>query len=109
MANSFWNSGLFRLCLSFGIPFLITFLLLVNHEKNIALDDLHRSPQLGQILNGPRDEIESWKMGAALSALMATPAGLLGLSGYGIFLLIGSRRRSKDNAAAEQNRHHEQQ
>lgn len=82
-----------RWCLAFLIPFLIAFALLVNHQKNLALDDLQRSPQLGQIMNQPGEELEAWKMGAKFTAVLATPVGLLGVFVYGSYLLISKLRR----------------
>ncbi len=91
--------SLLRWCLAFFIPFVLVFALLVGREKNLAYEDIHRSPQAGQILNGPSDELEAWKMGASFTALIATPAGLLGLCGYGGFLLIRKWRRKQTESA----------
>lgn len=91
-AKSF-RTGLVRWCLAFLIPFLITFGLLVTHEKNRALDDIERNRPFGQTLGLPRDEIEAWKSGALFTVFLATPVGLLGLGGYGCY--VGCRKLAR--------------
>lgn len=85
--------------MAFFIPFAITFGLLVTHEKNRAYENLQRDrPMLGQETCQPGDELEAWKSGAIFTVILALPIGLIGLGGYGCFVLSKKLlRRSKPN------------
>lgn len=92
--HSGWKKVTLRWVLAFFIPFMITFGLLVSHEKNKAYDDLQRGrPISGQVVGKPADTIEAWEMAAGFTACLSTPVGLLGLVGYGGFLLCAKLAR----------------
>ena len=94
-----WKKTALHWCMAFFIPFAITFGLLVTHEKNRAYENLQRDrPMLGQETCQPGDELEAWKSGAIFTVILALPIGLIGLGGYGCFVLSKKLlRRSKPN------------
>lgn len=70
------------------VPFTVAFILLVNHEKEQAYEEIQRThTTLGEATNQTDDDKKAWKSAIDSSALFATPVGLIGLGSYGCFLI----------------------
>jgi hypothetical protein len=80
---------------AFLVPFLLTFLLFLNHEKDEAYGEIQRThTMLGQETCQPGDDKKAWQSAFDSSTFFATPVGLVALGGYGCYVLWRKRKRA---------------
>lgn len=89
-----WNTSLVHWFIAFLLPFVLTFALLLIHEKDEAYGEIQRThTMLAQETCQPADDWKAWQSAVDSSAVFATPAGLLGLAGYGCYVVFRKLRR----------------